>query len=100
MIMSFALSIFLYIKGRGAADSHATGSFFYDFYMGIERNPRVGWLDLKYFFELRPGIIGWSCLCLVFAMAQHELYGYIHPAIIVSGTNGPLYLLFARWLLL
>ena len=29
-----------------------------DFFMGRELNPRVGAFDLKYFCELRPGLIG------------------------------------------
>lgn len=36
-----------------------TGNPIYDFFMGHELNPRVGSFDLKYFCELRPGLIGW-----------------------------------------
>lgn len=35
------------------------GNIFYDFFMGHELNPRIGNFDLKYFCELRPGLIGW-----------------------------------------
>ena len=37
-----------------------TGVTHYDFFMGHELNPRIGNFDLKTFFELRPGLIGWS----------------------------------------
>jgi len=30
--------------------------------MGRELNPRVGPIDLKFFCELRPGLIGWVML--------------------------------------
>ncbi len=35
------------------------GNPLYDFFMGRELNPRIGEFDLKYFCELRPGLIGW-----------------------------------------
>ena len=31
----------------------------YDFFIGRELNPRIKSLDIKYFCELRPGLIGW-----------------------------------------
>ena len=42
------------------------GNMVYDFFMGKELNPRIGALDLKFFFELRPGLIGWVMLDLCF----------------------------------
>ena len=41
-----------------------TGSVLNDFFMGRELNPRVFGLDLKYFCELRPGLILWLVLDL------------------------------------
>lgn len=38
------------------------GNAIYDFFIGRELNPRIGTFDLKYFCELRPGLIGWVCL--------------------------------------
>jgi len=34
--------------------------------MGRELNPRIGPIDLKFFCELRPGLIGWVILDLSF----------------------------------
>jgi 7-dehydrocholesterol reductase len=39
------------------------GSWLYDFYMGIEFNPRLGKLwDFKLFHNGRPGIIAWTLM--------------------------------------
>ena len=35
------------------------GNPVYDFFIGRELNPRIGSFDLKFFCELRPGLIGW-----------------------------------------
>ena len=41
---------------------NTVGIFIYDFFMGRELNPRMGPIDLKFFCELRPGLIGWIML--------------------------------------
>ncbi|MEQ2275370.1 hypothetical protein XENORESO_002615 [Xenotaenia resolanae] len=62
--VSFLFSIYLYVRSFWAP-SHAlalggdTGNPLYDFFIGRELNPRIGNFDLKYFCELRPGLIGW-----------------------------------------
>jgi hypothetical protein len=43
-----------------------SGNAVYDFFIGRELNPRIGTFDLKYFCELRPGLIGWVCLFFFF----------------------------------
>lgn len=59
MAFSFALSGYLFVSsfwpGKLLAPHGDTGYFAYDFFMGRELNPRVGWLDLKEFCELYPG---------------------------------------------
>lgn len=35
------------------------GHLLYDFFKGRELNPRIGNFDLKFFCEMRPGLIGW-----------------------------------------
>ncbi|KAJ2155606.1 erg24, C-14 sterol reductase [Coemansia sp. RSA 551] len=49
----------------------------YDFFIGRELNPRLGPLDLKYFCELRPGIMGWVLLSTSFAIRQHTVFGSV-----------------------
>ncbi|KIY67847.1 ERG4/ERG24 ergosterol biosynthesis protein [Cylindrobasidium torrendii FP15055 ss-10] len=41
-----------------------TGNPIYDFFIGRELNPTIGSLDLKYFNELRPGLILWALICI------------------------------------
>ncbi|XP_002735928.1 delta(14)-sterol reductase LBR-like [Saccoglossus kowalevskii] len=67
MIFALMLSVFLYIKAKlgpqsALCDRGNSGYFFYDFFMGHELNPRIGSFDLKFFCELRPGLIGWVLL--------------------------------------
>ena len=50
-----------------------TGNALYDFFIGRELNPRVGSLDLKYFNELRPGLLQWGIYNIAFAYKQSQL---------------------------
>lgn len=36
-----------------------SGNVVYDFFKGRELNPRIKDFDLKFFCEMRPGLIGW-----------------------------------------
>ena len=47
----------------------------YDFFIGKELNPRIGPVDLKFFCELRPGLIGWVLLDLCFVAEACTRYG-------------------------
>lgn len=47
------------------------GNIFYDFFMGRELNPRIGNFDLKYFCELRPGLIGWVSINILLHIPQY-----------------------------
>lgn len=66
-ILSLVLSVVLYAASFRAskpllAKPGNTSVAVYDFFMGRELNPRINAFDLKYFCELRPGLIGWACL--------------------------------------
>lgn len=39
--------------------SSCSGYVMYDFFMGRELNPRIKDFDIKFFCEMRPGLIGW-----------------------------------------
>ncbi|KAJ2612540.1 erg24, C-14 sterol reductase [Coemansia sp. RSA 1365] len=54
-----------------------SGNPLYDFFIGRELNPRIGLLDLKFFNELRPGIMGWVLLNVSFAMKQQARFGFV-----------------------
>lgn len=38
------------------------GSWIFDFWAGVELNPRLGALDLKFFHNGRPGIVAWTLM--------------------------------------
>jgi 7-dehydrocholesterol reductase len=40
----------------------SVGSLVFDFWGGVELNPRIGNLDLKFFHNGRPGIVAWSLM--------------------------------------
>ncbi|KAI9014772.1 ergosterol biosynthesis ERG4/ERG24 family-domain-containing protein [Gaertneriomyces semiglobifer] len=89
-IYSTAQAIFLYIRSfRSSSDDDPvilsingnSGYPHYDFYMGRELNPRLwGWFDLKYFCELRPGLVGWSLINVAAACKQYVRYGSVSPS--------------------
>lgn len=93
--ISLALSVGLYVashrKGAKLADAAGTvgRSVVYDFFIGRELNPRVGPLDLKFFCELRPGLIGWVIMNLGMMSKQREILGYVSaPMIMVNVFQG------------
>lgn len=93
--ISFVFSIALYVaslrKEAKLADASGTvgRSFLYDFFIGRELNPRIGPVDLKFFCELRPGLIGWVILNLGMLSKQKETLGYVSaPMIMVNVFQG------------
>lgn len=65
------------------------GNVVYDFFKGRELNPRIRNFDLKFFCEMRPGLIGWvsyikakmsvkSILGLTQSTYGHQLILMIH----------------------
>jgi len=53
--------------------------------MGRELNPRIGPIDLKFFCELRPGLIGWIMLDFSF-IAEVVANGQFPSAALVLVT--------------
>ncbi|KAJ2011191.1 erg24, C-14 sterol reductase, partial [Coemansia sp. S610] len=86
-MFSTAQALFVYLRSfrrpsHGAqpvmlALAGNSGNPVYDFFIGRELNPRIGALDLKYFNELRPGIMGWVVLNVSFAIKQYHTLGYV-----------------------
>ncbi|GAM18138.1 hypothetical protein SAMD00019534_013130 [Acytostelium subglobosum LB1] len=58
-------------------EERMSGHFFYDFWMGFARNPRIGSFDLKLFCESRPGLALWALNNLSIAAKQYEQFGFI-----------------------
>jgi delta14-sterol reductase len=92
-VFSFLLAIYLYAAslfssregGRyltsetQLAHHGNTRNRLYDFFIGRSLNPRVagGVLDLKYFCELRPGLILWFLINLSMAAKQYQKHGEV-----------------------
>ncbi|GAM17971.1 hypothetical protein SAMD00019534_011460 [Acytostelium subglobosum LB1] len=69
-------------------EERMSGYFFYDFWMGFARNPRIGSFDLKLFCEARPGLILWVLMNFSIAAKQFEQFGYIpFSTVIVSAFH-------------
>jgi len=64
-----------------------TGYAVYDFWMGRTLNPRIGFLDLKYVMELRPGLIMWVLLSLSMMYKQMEKLGTNTPTLSMILVN-------------
>jgi len=84
-LFAFALAIYLYWRGRtrSARGERVTGNPIYDFWLGAEKNPRIGAFDLKLFCEARPGLIGWVAIDFSFAARQYEKLGTLTAAMIL-----------------
>ena len=89
-LFAFGLSLVLYFceRSAGARDRESANSapalprsraqdFFYDYFMGVTLNPRIGSFDLKFFCESRPGLIGWVLINYSLAAQQYEIHGII-----------------------
>lgn len=84
-IISVLLSIYLYIRSRYAAPEQLalggnSGNVVYDFFKGHELNPRIKSFDLKFFCEMRPGLIGWCLINFAMALAEMKQQGLDAPS--------------------
>ncbi|XP_007481543.1 delta(14)-sterol reductase LBR [Monodelphis domestica] len=102
-VFSVALSIYLYVRSLKASNNELSpgksGNIIYDFFIGRELNPRIGHFDLKYFCELRPGLIGWVVINLIMLLAEMKVQGRDTPslAMILVNSFQLLYVVDALW---
>lgn len=100
-ITGYALAVFAYIKAHRSPtcmkDVKKTGDFFYDFFMGMELNPRIKNFDLKLFFNGRPGIIAWTLINISFAAHQYYTYGMVTNSMILVNFFHLLYVVYFFW---
>jgi protein-S-isoprenylcysteine O-methyltransferase Ste14 len=84
-IFAFAFTLYLYFHGKVATDDGQVlkGGFFYQYFMGTARHPRIANFDFKLFCEARPGLIGWVVLNLSIAAKQYEMHGTISVPMIM-----------------
>ncbi|RXM28154.1 Lamin-B receptor [Acipenser ruthenus] len=104
MAFSLILGIYLYIRSRWASEDELapggnSGNLIYDFFIGHELNPRIKNFDLKYFCELRPGLIGWVVINLAMMLAEMKFQKLEYPslAMILVNSFQLLYVLDALW---
>uniref|UniRef100_A0A673WXB9 Delta(14)-sterol reductase LBR n=1 Tax=Salmo trutta TaxID=8032 RepID=A0A673WXB9_SALTR len=104
LLFSVLFSVYLYVRSRWApqdqlAPGGNSGSVIYDFCMGSELNPRIKGFDLKYFCELRPGLMGWLVINAAMALAEMKLHNldYPSPAMILVNCFHLFYVLDAYW---
>ncbi len=78
VIFSNLLAIYVFAEAKLRGTEHrASGNLLYDFFMGINLNPRIGPLDIKMFAEIR---VSWILLFLITCSAaarQYEDLGYL-----------------------
>lgn len=101
---SVFLSIYLYVRSLKAPKEELSpggnsGNFVYDLFIGRELNPRIGHFDLKYFCELRPGLIGWVVINLVMLLAEMKIQDRNVPSLSMILVNSfqLLYVVDALW---
>ncbi|XP_062892286.1 delta(14)-sterol reductase TM7SF2 [Mobula hypostoma] len=102
ILTSLALSVLLYARSlcvpeAALAPGGNSGNPIYDFFIGHELNPRIGNFDLKYFCELRPGLIGWLLINLAMLMKEWELQGSPSLAMLLVNAFQILYVFDALW---
>ncbi|XP_030627330.1 delta(14)-sterol reductase LBR [Chanos chanos] len=78
LIISLLLSLYLFVRARWASDEDrapagSSGYVIYDFFMGRELNPRIKSFDVKFFCEMRPGLIGWILINLAMLLAEMKV---------------------------
>ncbi|XP_024119778.1 delta(14)-sterol reductase LBR isoform X1 [Oryzias melastigma] len=84
-LVSVLLSVFLYTRSRLAAPEELaaggnSGNVLYDFFKGRELNPRLRGFDLKFFCEMRPGLLGWCLINVGLALAEMKQQGLPAPS--------------------
>ncbi|MCJ1280594.1 hypothetical protein MMC21_008423 [Puttea exsequens] len=82
------LSVFCLIKAHLSpshpGDRKFSGSLIFDFFVGIELNPRIGQMwDLKLFHNGRPGIIAWTLIDLSYTVSQYHHHGSISNSMLI-----------------
>lgn len=92
LIVALVFSTYLYFssfnndrngKPKLLALGGNSGNVVYDWFVGRELNPRWGPIDLKLFFEMRPGILLWILIDLAMMHHQYLKYGHVSASILM-----------------
>ncbi|KAF4968707.1 hypothetical protein FZEAL_10348 [Fusarium zealandicum] len=87
-LAGFVITAFVFVKAyvipTHPEDRKFSGSSLYDFYMGIELNPRLGdSFDLKLFSNGRPGMIAWTLIDISNMAYQYQIQQYVEPSLML-----------------
>ncbi|XP_077076975.1 delta(14)-sterol reductase LBR isoform X2 [Siphateles boraxobius] len=79
------LSVYLFVRSRWASEDELapggnSGYIIYDFFMGRELNPRIKNFDIKFFCEMRPGLMGWVLINFAMLLAEMKLQNLENPS--------------------
>lgn len=92
LIVAVIFSTYLYLasfkndkngKPKLLALGGNSGNVMYDWFIGRELNPRWGPVDLKLFFEMRPGLLLWILIDLAMVHHQYLKYGHVSASILM-----------------
>ncbi|KAI9471983.1 MAG: ergosterol biosynthesis ERG4/ERG24 [Benjaminiella poitrasii] len=102
IVFSYAISLYVYLgsfqPGKLLALGGNSGNPIYDFMIGRELNPRIGSFDIKFFTELRPGLIGWLVLNYCLAAKQWiDLGGHMTNTMFLVQFFQSWYVIDALW---
>ncbi|KAG0791767.1 hypothetical protein G6F57_003283 [Rhizopus arrhizus] len=101
IVFSYAISFFVYINSFNSNKLLAlggnSGNLIYDFMIGRELNPHIGSFDIKFFTELRPGLIGWLFINYCLAAKQFINLGYITNSMVLVQFLQSWYVIDALW---
>uniref|UniRef100_A0A8C5WCH4 Lamin B receptor n=1 Tax=Leptobrachium leishanense TaxID=445787 RepID=A0A8C5WCH4_9ANUR len=91
-LLSVLLSVYLYVRSFRArredlSPAGNAGTFVYRFFMGRELNPHIRGFDLKYFFALRPGLIGWVFFNGIMLLAEMHVQKRELPSVSMVLVN-------------
>lgn len=70
-------------KERILAVGGNSGNPMFDWFIGRELNPRVGYWDIKLFCELRPGMLLWFLLNIAYIQKQYLKLGYVTNSLLM-----------------
>ncbi|KAI3380806.1 hypothetical protein SNEBB_010062 [Seison nebaliae] len=106
IIFSFLFAYYLYLRSCQLnpielSSYGAKAIPIYDYFMGRELNPRITFkgadFDLKFFFELRPGLIGWCLINYSCIIKCREIYGSLNSSLCLIALFQFIYVLDALW---
>eukprot|EP00897_Mesotaenium_endlicherianum_P003828 jgi/Mesen1/3473/ME000195S02620 len=103
LVCTLLMSVLLYVVGRASTrhlssslKPHLSGNVLLDWWCGVQLNPHVFGLDLK-FFCLRPGMMGWLLINLSVAARQLRAAGSLSSSMALYQAFTAIYVLDYFW---